>query len=283
MLGAIIGDVVGSRFEFNNHRSKDFDLFVGQCEATDDSIMTIAIGKALIETSKKFKVIDEDYLELLKKNSVKYMQEIGRRYPHCGFGGRFYDWIFSEEFPKPYNSFGNGSAMRVSPVVYFANSIEEVKKLSQAVTEVSHNHPEGIKGAEATSVAIYMAKTGRSIDEIRKEIETNYYDLDFTIDEIRETYRFNETCQDTVPQAIEAFLESKSFEDAIRIAISVGGDSDTLAAITGSIAGEYYEIPKEIEEGAISYLDDYLLSFYNEFNEYIKDKKWIRTPIKKEK
>ncbi|NLD17504.1 MAG: ADP-ribosylglycohydrolase, partial [Tissierellia bacterium] len=145
MLGAIVGDVVGSRFEFNNHRSKDFELFVNSCEATDDSIMTIAIGKALVETDKEFEVIDEEYLELLKENSVKYMQEIGRKYPHCGFGGRFYGWIFSNEFPKPYNSYGNGSAMRVSPVVYFSKTIDDVKKLSKAVTEVSHNHPEGIK------------------------------------------------------------------------------------------------------------------------------------------
>lgn len=273
MLGAIVGDVVGSRFEFNNHRSKDFEMFVNSCEATDDSIMTIAIGKALLETDKEFELIDEEYLELLKENSVKYMQEIGRKYPHCGFGGRFYGWIFSNEFPKPYNSYGNGSAMRVSPVVYFSKTIDDVKKLSKAVTEVSHNHPEGIKGAEATAVAIFMAKSGRTIDEIRKEIEDNYYDLDFTIDGIRDTYRFNETCQDTVPQAIQAFLESNSFEDAIRIAISVGGDSDTLAAITGSIAGEYYEIPGKIENETLKYLDDYLLDFYDEFNEYIKDNK----------
>lgn len=283
MLGAIVGDVVGSRFEFNNHRSKDFEMFVNSCEATDDSIMTIAIGKALVETDKEFEVIDEEYLELLKENSVKYMQEIGRKYPHCGFGGRFYGWIFSNEFPKPYNSYGNGSAMRVSPVVYFSKTIDDVKKLSKAVTEVSHNHPEGIKGAEATAVAIFMAKSGRTIDEIRKEIEDNYYDLDFTIDGIRDTYRFNETCQDTVPQAIQAFLESNSFEDAIRIAISVGGDSDTLAAITGSIAGEYYEIPGEIENETLKYLDDYLLDFYDEFNEYIKDNKWRIIQIIKER
>lgn len=283
MLGAIVGDVVGSRFEFNNHRSKDFELFVNSCEATDDSIMTIAIGKALVETDKEFEVIDEEYLELLKENSVKYMQEIGRKYPHCGFGGRFYGWIFSNEFPKPYNSYGNGSAMRVSPVVYFSKTIDDVKKLSKAVTEVSHNHPEGIKGAEATAVAIFMAKSGRTIDEIRKEIEDNYYDLDFTIDGIRDTYRFNETCQDTVPQAIQAFLESNSFEDAIRIAISVGGDSDTLAAITGSIAGEYYEIPGKIENETLKYLDDYLLDFYDEFNEYIKDNKWRIIQIIKER
>lgn len=268
MLGAIIGDIVGSRFEFNNYRKKDFEFFDSSCEATDDSIMTLAIGKALVETLKVYNEIDEDFLNLLENNSIKFMQEIGKRYPNCGFGGRFFGWIFSDN-PEPYNSFGNGSAMRVSPVAYFGKTIDKVKKLSETVTKVTHNHPEGLKGAEATAVSIFMARNGATIEEIRKEIEENYYDLDFTIDEIRDTYEFNETCQDTVPQAIKAFLESKDFEDAIRIAISVGGDSDTLAAITGSIAGEYYEIPREMENKALSYLDDYLLDLYDEVQEFI--------------
>ncbi len=268
MLGAIIGDIVGSRFEFNNYRKKDFEFFDSSCEATDDSIMTLAIGKALVETSKVYDEIDEDFLNLLENNSIKFMQEIGKRYPNCGFGGRFFGWIFSDN-PEPYNSFGNGSAMRVSPVAYFGKTIDKVKELSETVTKVTHNHPEGLKGAEATAVSIFMVRNGATIEEIRKEIEENYYDLDFTIDEIRDTYEFNETCQDTVPQAIKAFLESKDFEDAIRIAISVGGDSDTLAAITGSIAGEYYDIPKEMENKALSYLDDYLLDLYDEVQEFI--------------
>lgn len=268
MLGAIIGDIVGSRFEFNNYRKKDFEFFDSACEATDDSVMTLAIGKALVETAKVYDEIDEDFLNLLENNSIKFMQEIGKRYPNCGFGGRFFCWVFNDN-PEPYNSFGNGSAMRVSPVAYFGKTIDKVKELSETVTKVTHNHPEGLKGAEATAVSIFMARNGATIEEIRKEIEENYYDLDFTIDEIRDTYEFNETCQDTVPQAIKAFLESKDFEDAIRIAISVGGDSDTLAAITGSIAGEYYEIPREMENKALSYLDDYLLDLYDEVQEFI--------------
>lgn len=230
MIGAIIGDIVGSRFEWDNHRSKEFELFTEDCFATDDSIMTLAIGKALMESKNDWNDLGEQ--------AVRCMQEVGRPYPHCGYGGRFWDWMYSDH-PKPYNSFGNGAAMRVSACGFIAKSLEEAKKLSKAVTEVTHNHPEGLKGAEATVVAIYMARTGCSIEAIRDVIDREYYTMNFTLDEIRDTYAFNETCQDTVPQALEAFFESTSFEDAIRNAISVGGDSDTLAAITGGIAEAY--------------------------------------------
>jgi len=256
MLGAIVGDVVGSIYEFHNHRSKDFPLFNKKCFATDDSIMTLAIAKALVEWKKN----GGD----LSKLAVKYMQEIGRPYPYCGYGGRFLGWIY-DKYPLPYNSFGNGAAMRVSPVAYVADSIEEVKELSKAVTEVSHNHPEGIKGAEATAVATWMALHDYRMEEIRRYICENYYKLDFTLDDIRDTYRFNETCQDTVPQAIEAFLESDSFEDAIRCAISVGGDSDTLAAITCGIAGAYYGVPEKIGKKTRTYLDQRLTAVLDEF------------------
>ncbi|NLY36850.1 MAG: ADP-ribosylglycohydrolase, partial [Tissierellia bacterium] len=251
MIGAIIGDIVGSRFEFNNHRSKEFELFTKECEATDDSIMTLSIAKAIMETEKavksdpKLSDFGNDYYSLLEKMTIRYMQEIGRKYPNCGYGGRFAGWMFSDN-PKPYNSFGNGSAMRVSPVGFVAKSEDDLYDLSRAVTRVTHNHKEGLKGAEAAALAIFMARQGYTKAEIRDRINKEYYSLDFTIDEIRDTYRFNETCQETVPQAIEAFLESTSFEDAIRTAISVGGDSDTLAAITGSIAQAYYGVPEEI-------------------------------------
>ncbi len=245
MMGAIIGDIVGSRFEFNNHRSKDFVMFTEQCFATDDSIMTLAIADAIMKCNG-------DYTDL-GKQAVKSMREIGVHYPGCGFGGNFYCWIFGE-IDGPYNSFGNGAAMRVSPCAWFAKSLDEAKELSRKVTEVSHNHPEGIKGAEAVTVAIYMALHGKDKTEIRDEM-LKYYDLNFTIDEIRPTYRFNEICQQTVPQAIVAFLESYDFEDAIRTAISVGGDSDTLAAITGSIAEAYYTIPEKIKKVARTFLD----------------------------
>lgn len=258
MIGAIAGDVVGSIYEFDNHRSKKFPLFSKGCFATDDSIMTLAVAKALIEWKRTG--------ERLSDLTVKYMQQVGRPYPGCGYGGRFLQWIYSDN-PEPYNSFGNGAAMRVSPVAYVAWSLQEARELSHAVTAVTHNHPEGLKGAEATAVATWMALDGRSKDEIGAYVNQNYYKLDFTIDEIRPTYWFNETCQDTVPQAIQAFLESDSFEDAIRTAISVGGDSDTLATITGAIAGAYYGVPDDIRGEAESYLDSTLYGIYREFRQ----------------
>lgn len=260
MLGAIIGDIVGSRFEWNNNRSKQFEFLTYKCSVTDDSIMSLAIAKALLESKA-------DYSDL-SENAVKYMQEIGRHYPDCGYGGQFRKWIFSDD-PKPYGSYGNGAAMRVSACGFVANSLEEAKQLSKAVTIVTHNHPEGLKGAEATAVAIFLARTGKSLFEIRDYITKNYYPLDFTLDGIRDNYEFNESCQDTVPQALEAFFESKNFEDAIRNAISIGGDSDTLAAITGGISEAYYGIPTEIRKHALTFLDERLLKILVEFeNKY---------------
>lgn len=256
MLGAIIGDIVGSRFEWNNIKSKEFDFLTYKCSVTDDSIMSLAVAKAIC-------ACDGDY-QKLGNCAVKAMQEVGRPYPHCGYGGMFQHWMYSDN-PEPYNSFGNGAAMRVSACGFAAKSLEEAIALSKAVTEVTHNHPEGIKGAEATTVAIYMAKTGSSILEIRDHINANYYPMNFTLDGIRATYQFNETCQDTVPQAIMAFFESTSFEDAIRNAISIGGDSDTLAAITGGIAEAYYGIPADIRKHALTFLDERLLGILNEF------------------
>lgn len=260
MLGAIIGDIVGSRFEWDNYRAKDFDFLNHKCFFTDDTVMSLAVCKALLECK-------DDYSDLGDK-AVYYMQKVGQPYPDCGYGGRFYGWMYSKN-PKPYNSFGNGAAMRVSSCGYAASSLAEVKMLSREVTEVTHNHPEGIKGAEATAVAVYMARTGKNILEIRDFINDNYYPMNFTLDEIRPTYQFNETCQDTVPQALMAFFESKSFKDAIRNAISVGGDSDTLAAITGGVAEAYYGIPTDIRKLALTFLDERLLKILVEFeNKY---------------
>ena len=268
MIGAIIGDIVGSRFEFKNHRSKDFELFGKGCFATDDSIMTLAVAKAIMEASKikprSLHGYDDEFYSVLSDLSVKYMQEIGRQYPNCGYGGRFYQWVFSDN-PRPYKSYGNGAAMRVSPAGFIGESKQEVERLAETVTAVTHNHREGIKGAQATAVAIYLARKGARKSEIRECIVRDYYPLDFKIDDIRPTYRFNETCQETVPQAIECFLESRSFEDAIRTAISLGGDSDTIGAITGAIAEAYYGVPPEIKEKALTYLDDRLRSIYDEW------------------
>ena len=260
MLGAIIGDTVGSRFEWHNHRSKDFDFLTYKCEPTDDSIMTLAIAKAILKS--------EGDVNKLPDLAVRYMQKLGRLYPDTGYGGAFRKWIRSNN-PKPYGRFGNGAAMRVSPVGFAAGSMNEAKAMSKAVTKVTHNHPEGLKGAEATTVAIFMALHGKSMLEIRDYIDKNYYPMNFTLDGIRNSYQFSETCQDTVPQAMMAFFESTGFEDAIRNAISIGGDSDTIAAITGGIAEAYYGIPSEIRKHELTFLDERLLAILVEFeNKY---------------
>lgn len=260
MIGAIIGDIVGSRFEWQNNRSKSFEFLNHSCFFTDDSVMSLAICSALLEAGTNY--------AKLSSLTVKRMQELGRAYPGAGYGGSFAQWVQSEN-PTPYNSFGNGAAMRVSGCGYVADSVEEAKELSRAVTEVTHNHPEGLKGAEATAVAVYLAKTGWSMIEIRDYIAKNYYKLNFTLDSIRNEYEFNETCQETVPQALEAFFESTDFEDAIRNAISIGGDSDTIAAITGAVAEAYYGVPTEIRKHVLTFLDERLLGILVEFeNKY---------------
>ena len=256
MIGAIIGDIVGSLFKSNNVKTKDFVFFTYACEFTDDSVMTLAIAKAILEA--------DDAYDKLSSLAVKHMREVGRSYPNCGYGDMFRQWMYSEDM-GPYNSFGNGAAMRVSACGFAAKSLEEAKLLSRKVTEVTHNHPEGLKGAEATAVCVFFAREGKSIIEIRDYINEHYYPLNFTLDGIRDSYQFNETCQDTVPQAIMAFLESADFEDAIRNAISIGGDSDTLAAITGSIAEAYYGTPLEIRKHALTFLDEQLLKILNDF------------------
>ncbi|MGI6730317.1 MAG: ADP-ribosylglycohydrolase family protein [Anaerovoracaceae bacterium] len=272
MLGAIVGDIVGSRFEFNNHSSKDFELFGDGCFVTDDSIMSLAVAKAIMEAFKlkatNDQEYDQDFHNKLSDLIVKYMQEIGRKYPNCGFGGMFHKWVFSDN-PKPYNSFGNGAAMRISAAGFIAANESEARQLAETVTAVTHDHEEGIKGAEATAVAIYLARKGATKKEIREQIVRDYYLLDFKIDDIRATYHFNETCQETVPQAIQCFLESTSFEDAIRTAISLGGDSDTIGAITGAIAGAYYGVPEEIKKKALTYLDDEFRVIYDEWNAFM--------------
>lgn len=260
MIGTIIGDIVGSRFEWNNHRSKDFDLLTHQCFFTDDSVISLAVCDALLRCKADFSDLSEQ--------AIRSMQTIGRLYGDSGYGVSFNSWINSDN-PQPYNSYGNGAAMRVSGCGYAGKTIDEVKQLSKLVTEITHNHPEGLKGAEAVAVAVFLARTGKSLIEIQDHVIKNYYPLGFTLDEIRETYHFNETCQYTVPQALEAFFESTSFEDAIRNAISIGGDSDTLAAITGSVAEAYYGVPTNIRKHALTFLDERLLKILLEFeNKY---------------
>ena len=248
MIGAIIGDIAGSRFEWKNRKNKDFELLSHEksCCPTDDSVMTLAVAQAILDSAEDMRT--------LGRNAVKQMQRLGRLYPDAGYGGRFFRWIY-EDAPAPYNSWGNGAAMRVSPCGFAAASAEEAKAMAKAVTEVTHNHPEGLKGAEAVAVAVYLAKTGKPKEEIRSYITEHYYALGFTLDEIRPSYTFDVSCQGSVPQALEAFFEAGSFEDTIRSAISIGGDSDTIAAIAGGIAEAYYGVPQAIRTLALSFLD----------------------------
>ena len=247
MIGAVIGDIAGSVYEWNNIKTKEFPFFQAKCFFTDDTVMTIAVAEGLMNGGTKDNFIDA-------------MKKYGRMYPGAGYGGRFGNWLFSED-REPYHSWGNGSAMRTAAVGWWFDSLEETRRMAALAAGVTHNHPEGIKGAESTAAAIFLARTGHGKAEIRDYVEREFgYDLSRNLDEIRPGYRFNESCQDTVPQAIVAFLGSTDFEDAIRSAISLGGDSDTLAAITGSIAEAAYGVPQELKDEAWAYLDEPLRS-----------------------
>ena len=268
MLGAIVGDVVGSVYEWNNIKTKDFPLFRDDCFFTDDTVMTCAVAEAIMNGGQK-----DDFIDAMKK--------YGRMYPNADYGARFNRWLMTDN-REPYNSFGNGSAMRVSPCAWVMEATtdelpSEGKRLARLSSEVTQNHPEGVKGAMATADAIYLCRyffgsnnPAEIKRRVKEHIEKEYgYDLSKTLDEIRPTYRFNETCQETVPQAIVAFLESTDFEDAIRNAISLGGDSDTLAAITGSIAEAAYGIPEWIKDKAYSYLDEPLKDVLRRWEEFV--------------
>lgn len=252
IYGAIIGDIIGSRFEFNNIKTKDFELFDKHCYFTDDSVMTIAVAKALEESKAN------GYTNLESK-LIYWMHKIGKQYPNCGYGGSFYSWIMYDS-NQPYNSFGNGSGMRTSACGFIADNLDEALNLAKRCAAVSHNHLEGIKGAQAISGCIFLAKDGKNKEEIRK-FASRFYNLNFTLNEIRPAYKFDVTCQGSVPQAIEAFLESDSFEDTIRNAISIGGDSDTIAAMAGGIAAAYYGIPEYYINESNKYLDQNLKSY----------------------
>jgi ADP-ribosylglycohydrolase len=246
---------VGSVYEFNNIKTKDFPLFSKKSFATDDSIMTLAIASALMDAAEdgSFDVkTDAEWIASFRDS----MRRIGIPYPYCGYGGRFLDWMYSED-PQPYESCGNGSAMRVSPVGWFARSIEECERLARLTAEPTHNHPDGIAGAQAAAGAVFLARNGASRDEIKAYVE-KYYKIGFTLDEIRPEYHFGHfqaLCKGTVPYAVEAFLESADFEDCIRNTISIGGDSDTLAAISGAIAEAFYGEPAAFYSAVVDRLD----------------------------
>ena len=264
MLGAIIGDIVGSVYEFDNIKTKDFPLFCSDCRFIDDTVMTCAVADALMKKTTPSKRIEDTIIES--------MREFGNQYRNCSYGGRFLLWLESKN-PQPYNSWGNGSAMRVSPVGWLCNGIDSVDDTAKKSAIITHNHYEGIKGAQATAVAIFLARMKYPKQYIRNYTETEYgYDLSMTCDDIRPHYTFDESCQNTVPQAIIAYLESVDFEDAIRNAISLGGDSDTLAAITGSIAEAEYGIPDDIRDEAVSFLDRRLFDTVIRFQTRIQQK-----------
>lgn len=262
MLGAIIGDIVGSKYEFNNTKSKEFPFFGEDCRFTDDTVMTVAIAEAILTCGPLS--AKEESLAALSAQAVACMRKYGRAYPHAGYGGMFSNWLGSEH-PEPYNSFGNGAAMRISPVGFLARSEKEVKAFSAAVTRVTHDHPEGLKGAEAIAMAIFLALENWEKEDIFKRIARDYYPelkteaLSYPV--LHEEYGWeygqgSVTCQSSVPQAIVCFAESNGFEDAVRLAVSLGGDSDTVAAMTGGIAEAYYGIPREIERKSGAYLPD---------------------------
>ncbi len=261
MLGAIIGDVIGSVYELGSDKDKEFPLFVPDCRPTDDSIMTVAVGCACAEADCG----DEgDFKRTLEAR----MKEIGLQYPGAGYGGRFYKWMIMDEH-EPYGGKTNGSAMRVSPVAWAAESLGEALRLAKWSAEITHDHPEGIKGAQAVAAAIYLARTGSDKDEIREYIERKFYDLDFTVEDIRPGYEFDMTCEGSVPQAIVCFLDSEDFEDAIRNAVSLGGDCDTQGAIAGAIAEAFYGVPEELGQRVFEYIDPTLEEYYLEYAEVL--------------
>ena len=262
MYGAILGDIIGSPYEFDRgDKTKNFELFSERSQFTDDTVMTIAVAEALMNL-KKYAGVEKFYQAVTKS-----MQTWGRKYPRAGYGLRFGVWLY-EENPVPYDSWGNGSAMRVSAAGWLYDTLERTREVARWTAQVSHNHPEGIKGAESTASAIFLARNGKSKDEIKNYIETEFgYNLNRTLDEIRPTYHHVESCQETVPEAITAFLESTDFEDAIRNGVSLGGDADTLTCITGGIAEAFYGVPQNLIEECRNRLDKSFLAVIDKFDE----------------
>lgn len=251
MIGALAGDIIGSIYEWHNIKTTRFPLFRDDCFFTDDSVLTIALADTLLHGG----------------NYAEKMVEYFHRYPHAGYGSGFAAWASGSNH-QPYNSFGNGAAMRITPVGFAFSSLDRVLEVARACTECTHNHPEGIRGAQATAAAVFLARKGESKEVIKSYLSlTFHYDLDIPLDEIRPSYTYETTCQGTVPPAISAFLESNDFEDAIRKAISLGGDSDTLACITGGIAQAFYGVPAWISEKVYHYLDAPLAAVTREFTE----------------
>ena len=263
MYGAILGDIIGSPYEFDmGNKSKDFPLFSRNSTYTDDTVMTIAVADAFLNAPE-----DE---EMIRQRLIVSMQRFGKLFPRAGYGGMFRRWL-KDPNPQPYGSYGNGSAMRVSSAGWLFDDLQTVRHMARLSAEVTHNHPEGIKGAEATASAIFLARTGSTKAEIKACIEEHFhYDLSRTCDEIRPTYHHVESCQETVPEAITAFLEGDSFEDVIRTAVSLGGDCDTLTAIAGSMAEGFYGVPEELKQQCRERLPEDLRQVLERFEEKLQ-------------
>ena len=264
MYGAILGDMIGAPYEFDRgNKSKEFDMFNDQVEFTDDSVMTIAVAEGIMNAG-----LDADEKNM-KAEIVKSMKFWGRKYPDAGYGNRFIWWLMLDD-PNPYGSFGNGSAMRVASAGWFYDSMERTREVARWTAEVTHNHPEGVKGAEATAAAMFMARHNATKDQIREYITKEFgYDLSRTCDEIRPEYRHTELCQETVPEAVTAFLEGNDFEDVIRTAVSLGGDCDTLTCIAGSMGEAFYEIPEWMITECRKRLPEDILAVVDRFHEMI--------------
>ena len=270
MIGAFIGDTIGSSYEGDKLKTKDFELYTPYTHPTDDSVLTFAIEEALM---KNYPLdLSEEGILKLKKDTLDSILSWVKANPKAGYGTNFIDWVLTSKDHKPYNSYGNGSAMRVSPVPYVCKNLEEVKIVSRAVTEITHNHIEGIKGAEAIAVSIYLSLHGKSKEEIKDYIVRNYYQEleDMSYNKLIKHYEVSVTCQGSVPQAICCFLESKDFEDALRSAISIGGDTDTIACMTCAIAEAYYQnIPPYIQDIVEDYFTKKMKDTYLRFNDFI--------------
>ena len=275
MYGAILGDMIGAPYEFDRgDKTKEFPLFSRGSKFTDDSVMTIAVAEALMDVEHSAAGADgvteeEDRADQIRSAVIRSMRKWGTRYPYAGYGGRFSSWLVDEN-PQPYNSWGNGSAMRVSSAGWLFDTLEKTREAARLTAEVTHNHPEGIKGAEATAAAIFLARTGSSKEEIKEYIIQEFgYDLSRTCDEIRPGYHHVESCQQTVPEAITAFLEGTDFEDVIRTAVSLGGDCDTLTCIAGGIAEAFYGVPEELKEECRKHLPMDMLEVLDRFTDTV--------------
>ncbi len=264
MYGAVLGDIIGSPYEFDmGNKSKDFPLFVRRSEFTDDSVMTIAVAEALMEG-----LSDPDD-ERTKVRIVSSMQKWGRRYPDAGYGARFIHWLYAIK-PEPYGSYGNGSAMRVSSAGWLYDTLEQTEHMAELTAQVTHDHPEGIRGAVVTAGIIYLSRNGASKEDIRAYAQEKGYDLSRTCDEIRPGYHHVESCQETVPEAVTAFLEGTDFEDVIRTAVSLGGDCDTLTCIAGSMAEAFYGVPADLKQECAKRLPKDMLEVLQRFDGYRK-------------